>query len=67
MHRAVSLIRAPLLVHGVQCTRVHSPPCVPWCSSAVNLLRALEQTYFKELQEIEVEGEKVPPPRHLPW
>jgi hypothetical protein len=36
-------------------------------SSAVNLLRVLEEKYFKELQEIEVEGERVPPPKPLSW
>ena len=44
-------------------------PCEwhPVVSSAVSLLRVLEEKYFKELQEIEVEGEKMPHPKPLPW
>lgn len=36
-------------------------------SSAVSLLQVLEKKYFRELQEIEVEGEKMPHPKPLPW
>ena len=31
------------------------------------VLACLEQKYFKQLTEVEVDGERVPPPHCLPW
>ena len=31
------------------------------------VLNCLETKYFKQLCEVEVDGEKIPPPHSLPW
>lgn len=42
-------------------------PLFPCCSHAKEILHCLKEKYFKDIQDVEIDGQKIDAPQALSW